>query len=114
MLFIEGPGGNIMNVEELRQYLDGLIATTRRGFDSVDASVMEIAGALHRYGVAEQEIVAIGDMLRQRRQPLPMQSHQGQPLPPDTPTPAQEAERIEQERWAEFRRSVPHGPVNGG
>lgn len=103
-----------MNVDELRQYLDGLIATTRRGFDSVDASVLEIAGAIDRYGRAEQDIIAIGEMLRQRRQPLPAQSVQSQPLPQAMPTPAEEAERLEQERWAEFRRSVPHGPVNGG
>lgn len=103
-----------MNVDELRQYLDGLIATTRRGFDSVDASVLEIVGAIDRYGRAEQDIIAIGEMLRQRRQPLPAQSVQSQPLPQAMPTPAEEAERLEQERWAEFRRSVPHGPVNGG
>lgn len=103
-----------MNVDELRHYLDGLIETTRRGFNDVDSSMREIAGVIDRYGQAEADIIAIRDMLRQRRQPLPVQAAPGQPLPQAVPTPAEEAERIEQERWAEFRRSVPHGPLNGG
>lgn len=103
-----------MNVDELRQYLDGLIATTRRGFDSVDASVLEIAGAIDRYGQAEQDIIAIGEMLRQRRQPLPAQPVQSQPLPQAMLTPAEEAERLEREKWDEFMRTAPPRQVNGG
>lgn len=114
VLFIEGPGSNCtMNVDELRHYLDGLIETTRRSFSDVDSSMREIAGVIDRYGQAEADIIAIRDMLRQRRQPLPMQPVPGQPLPQAAPTAAQEAERIEQERWAEFRRTAGIAP-NGG
>ena len=42
-----------MKVEQLREYLDGLIAEVRGGFRSVDAAVLEIAGAIDRYLVAK-------------------------------------------------------------
>lgn len=95
-----------MNLDALKSYLDGLIAQTRAGFNSVDGAMHEIAGALHRYGVAEQEIVAIGDMLRSMRQPLPqpMQQH-GQPLPP---LPAEDDVQAE---WDRIRQQTPR--VNG-
>lgn len=103
-----------MNVDELRHYLDGLIETTRRSFSDVDSSMREIAGVIDRYGQAEADIIAIRDMLRQRRQPLPMQPHQGQPLADPVPTSAQIAEQVERDRWEEFKRTAPPGTFNGG
>lgn len=100
-----------MNVEQLRTYLDGLIAQVRGGFQSVDAAMLEIAGALDRYGAAERDIIAIGDTLRAMRQPVPLHSQHGQPLPPEMPTPAQLAEAEEQRRWQAFREQA--GLSNG-
>lgn len=98
-----------MKVEQLREYLDGLIAEVRGGFRSVDAAVLEIAGAIDRYGQAEREIIAIGDTLRAMRQPVPLHSQPGQPLPPEMPTPAQLAEAEEQRRWQAFREQAGMG-----
>lgn len=89
-----------MNVDNLREYLDGLIAEVRAGFNPVDSAMLEIAGTLHRYGMAEQEIITLGNTLRQMRQPVPLQTMpQGQPLPPEQPTRAQLAEAHERAVW---------------
>lgn len=89
-----------MNVGQLRAYLDGLIAEVRGGFQSVDSAMLEIAGALDRYGAAERDIIALGETLRQMRQPMPLNPMpQGQPLPPDQPTRAQLAEAHERAVW---------------
>lgn len=99
-----------MNVEQLRTYLDGLIAEVRGGFQSVDAAMLEIAGALDRYGAAERDIITLGNALRQMRQPMPLNPMpQGQPLPPDAPTRAQLAEAHEQAVWEKFRQSGVNG-----
>ncbi len=100
-----------MNVEQLRTYLDGLIAQVRGGFQSVDAAMLEIAGALDRYGAAEREIIAIGDTLRQMRQPVPLNPMpQGQPLPPDPNARVHLAEARENEIWErEVNRAMGKG-----
>ena len=89
-----------MNVDNLREYLDGLIAEVRSSVAPVDQAMNEIAGSLYRYGMAEQEIIALGNTLRQMRQPMPLNPMpQGQPLPPEPPTRAQLAEAHERAVW---------------
>lgn len=100
-----------MNVEQLRTYLDGLIAEVRGGFQSVDAAMLEIAGALDRYGAAERDIITLGNALRQMRQPMPLNPmHQGQPLPPDPNARVHLAEARENEIWErEVNRAMGKG-----
>lgn len=100
-----------MNVDNLREYLDGLIAEVRSSVAPVDQAMNEIAGSLYRYGMAEQEIIALGNTLRQMRQPMPLNATpHGQPLPPQTPTPAQLAEARENEIWErEVNRAMGKG-----
>ena len=100
-----------MNVDQLRTYLDGLIAQVRGGFQSVDAAMLEIAGALDRYGAAERDIIALGDAIRQMRQPMPLNPMQaGQPLPADMSARAQLAEAREADIWErEVNRAMGKG-----
>lgn len=100
-----------MNVDQLRTYLDGLIAEVRGGFQSVDSAMLEIAGALDRYGAAERDIIALGDAIRQMRQPMPLNTMQaGQPLPPDPNARVHLAEARESEIWErEVNRAMGKG-----
>lgn len=100
-----------MNVGQLRAYLDGLIAEVRGGFQSVDSAMLEIAGALDRYGAAERDIIALGETLRQMRQPMPLNPMpQGQPLPQDQATRTQMAEAQVNEIWErEVNRAMGKG-----
>lgn len=114
MLFIEGPRNDTMNNQHLRHYLDGLIREVRSQMATADQVLLDVAGVVDRYSSAHAEIQAIGAAIAQVRQPLPMQSHQGQPLAEPVPTAAQIAEQVEREKWNEFMRTAPPRQVNGG
>ncbi len=100
---------------DLKEELDALIGAVQRQQQRENHALLNIASVLHRYGLAKSELIALGGVVDEMRNPPPLPSEDlpPPPMPPPTvqsgPPPldrAAAAEAAEQVQWEFYRRDA--------